>query len=896
MPDTLGFEFTGDEAAEARAAAAPARKKKRSIVALAPDVLARRNGRAKRTDAPRERKAPQKRARTAASAGSGAAGASATAHGAAGAAGGRAERLGRARGARGDSAEDTGAERAAHFSGGVGAVTAGAQEAGEGLVEVGDVAQDSAPVENAAAEPCEPVSPREEGPVGSGNEEKLDCGVDGCPPLRAAAVELCEPTPPRDVMPVSSNGSELGDCDGDVFPVATSVVEPRGPTPPKQSHSTAPTELPEVRPAPRRRVRFSEPPRPFGVKSSRVGLLNAARLRRRSRSRLVPSAADVSVAASGGGGADEKQERVLLDELQYVLDGVFKPVGEHTHVRSRAVDDDLITTSMLSLLALLLRRPPASSSPTSLLEENAAADEGHVSEILLILRRQPKVLRTIIERLLGLQGRTKSIDLLLATVVLTLVKAQGNAALFQCKDVEALVEAYFRNTVALIKSAGQNSCNDTPSAGGTSSYEQKPAPRRRGRAGRRAEAGRAANNVMSKVASLTVEGGLVDATFLSKVENETEGAAILSGIALAGVLEGDNRTRLFIRDDRRLDRLVAILFGAEHSLRGGPKRVAACSAGTDPEKTSLILENGRAHAIAAVSMSVLEFVTLDSLCQERIVNDSKLVSSIVQIMREVHRCGTMVDSEILLASALKLLINLTHNCAVGLKQFIQNGGMQVVVDCLAMESRVFSHKGPLVSPPAESFDIRVLCLALLASIVDQGPGVRESFREIYPAGVEEREGGAVTFVLELLKCAGDTGDTDESCRDGRRKEISASADMFDGDGALGVKVAGTDLGFAAQDKVSDADTPSGDMEKKVTIGYLCLVIGALVKNSAVNRELIAQAMPDNSLAAIAEVLDEFLEFHHEVGVTSASVDGMYDSIINALRTPTAVAVVSPVAN
>jgi hypothetical protein len=60
-----------------------------------------------------------------------------------------------------------------------------------------------------------------------------------------------------------------------------------------------------------------------------------------------------------------------------------------------------------------------------------------------------------------------------------------------------------------------------------------------------------------------------------------------------------------------------------------------------------------------------------------------------------------------------------------------------------------------------------------------------------------------------------------------------------------------------------------------------------VKGCDRNRELALAAMPENSLAAVAEVLDEFLMFHQELGVVSASVDAMYKSIISALRNPVA---------
>ncbi len=47
--------------------------------------------------------------------------------------------------------------------------------------------------------------------------------------------------------------------------------------------------------------------------------------------------------------------------------------------------------------------------------------------------------------------------------------------------------------------------------------------------------------------------------------------------------------------------------------------------------------------------------------------------------------------------------------------------------------------------------------------------------------------------------------------------------------------------------------------------------------------MVQRAMPENSLLAVAAVLDEFLEFHHDIGVSAASIDSMYDNIINSLQ-------------
>eukprot|EP00173_Palmaria_palmata_P003848 Plantae.Rhodophyta-Palmaria_palmata.ctg4244.p1 GENE.Plantae.Rhodophyta-Palmaria_palmata.ctg4244~~Plantae.Rhodophyta-Palmaria_palmata.ctg4244.p1 ORF type:complete len:215 (-),score=62.16 Plantae.Rhodophyta-Palmaria_palmata.ctg4244:897-1541(-) len=176
------------------------------------------------------------------------------------------------------------------------------------------------------------------------------------------------------------------------------------------------------------------------------------------------------------------------------------------------------------------------------------------------------------------------------------------------------------------------------------------------------------------------------------------------------------------------------------------------------------------------------------------------------------------------------------------------------------------------------YDIRVLSLALLASVVSQNKKACGQFQNLQTHGVAEREGGAVTFVLELLKLVGD--DSASSVPAGRIDQNSAEpvkgADDMDLDDGKSDQAAET----GADD---DGDVSRSCMEQRVVTGYLCLLLGALSVCSVENRGLIESAMPGASLGPIADVLDEFLGFHHELGIVSAGVDEMYQNIIVSIR-------------
>lgn len=138
------------------------------------------------------------------------------------------------------------------------------------------------------------------------------------------------------------------------------------------------------------------------------------------------------------------------------------------------------------------------------------------------------------------------------------------------------------------------------------------------------------------------------------------------------------------------------------------------------------------------------------------------------------------------------------------------------------------------------FDIAVLCLALLVSVVDSSDDVRNAFQGIEPTLTVSRQYGGVAFVLELLKVTWD--DVEEGDTGNKEKQ----------------------------------------MERKVITGYLCLLLGALVRQAPHNCQVIRRSLPNNTLRELAPVITDFLDFHHSVGVNQTDINAMYKRILDGL--------------
>lgn len=587
----------------------------------------------------------------------------------------------------------------------------------------------------------------------------------------------------------------------------------------------------------------------------------------------------------------------------------------------------------------------------------AAAVVAASSQPSMLRRLGGGVLETVVTRLLVLRARSVPISLLIGAIMLILARSDATDRLFGKPQIAALVDAFYQVLPAL-SSINEAAAGEEIACGGgnDNAAERRSKPRqfqrkkrRRGRLARRVATGPAEGDggVMLRVRGLLSECGL-EPSVTDGIGEDPFGVATVYGLALAGLLETTSAARETMIERHRVHRIVAVLVESEKRCRA-------------PDSSEAAVASSR--AIAAVSLRILEFATLHHGCQDVITRESKVVEAAVSVMRlrqADHPSSPASDSlspdvvsdvmsdgenehspdrqradngdgevpgrtagvaaqgtppplvplhdELVLADALRLCVNLTHECRVGLAQFVVSGGVGVVLDLMACPA-VWPRAGvPEVekNPLRETFDVRVLSIALLASVVAQDKNIGAAFQQFQPRGVVERDGGAVAFVLELLKVVGErgpspgattsslvdarggdaTGDVEAGAAaapevGGNHGEASDEDVMITGDCAAG----GGTVPSAESGDSSPAEESVGGigMDKRVMTGYLCLLLGALVAGSAENRTLVLSAMPDNSLIPIADVLDEFLMFHHELGVVSSSVDDMYASIIESLR-------------
>lgn len=682
---------------------------------------------------------------------------------------------------------------------------------------------------------------------------------------------------------------------------------------------------------------------------------------RRSRAAAAAAAAAAPIDVTDAvGGARTADERASVDQLQYLLDGVVKggcSGGEST--------DELLIGSLAELADLFLSMsPPPPHQRSEAAAEAAAANlavadakdaresakaharataaaaalEAAHSQPSMLKRIGGAVLETVVSRLLVLRSRSAPVSLLVGSIMLILAQSDATDQLFGKPQIAALVDAFYQVVPLLVASSAGGETDDRVSAlnervktkekrNGKTGGSPEVRKRRRGRLARRVATcdNEGEGAAILRVRSLLRDSCGLEESVSDEVEENAFGVAMVYGLALAGTLEASSKARAVMLESHRVHRIVAVLSEAERQCRAAES--------TDTSTVS-------SRPIAAVSLRILEFATLHHGCQDVITRESKVVHTAVSVLRlsssedsdaglgsespapidekrvsmneehEANQCnGSAVRpriplyDELVLADALRLCVNLTHNCPTGHAQFVAAGGVKVVLDLIASPA-VWPRPGSpavLQNPLRETFDVRVLSIALLASVITQDKKLGAVLQDVHPHGVPERDGGAVSFVLELLKFVGDSGVAIDKTTENRREVmevpdttaeegVGCREDDRSRDGVESIDSAnaanGTSTSIRMAADASDIQ-PLGDgslgMDRRVMTGYLCLLLGALVVGSTANRSLVLSAMPNNSLTPIADVLSEFLTFHHELGVVSSSVDDMYAIIIDSLR-------------
>lgn len=263
------------------------------------------------------------------------------------------------------------------------------------------------------------------------------------------------------------------------------------------------------------------------------------------------------------------------------------------------------------------------------------------------------------------------------------------------------------------------------------------------------------------------------------------------------------------------------------------------------------------RCVTAETLRILEYLSLDDahvqlLCRSRAAAGGDAMHAALAAVAAGGRChhkATLLTLEPLLSAALKVLINLSNHAAARMER---EGVVDAVLTLLAAEAAAVD-EGARRLPAAllpfaaqETYDLRVLGLTLLTSLVSRCPAVGESFPSRQPPRLENLELGGLGLVLQMVDLNGRVG----GCR-------------------AGAPVAEEDI------------TP----EQRLTSGYLSLLLGSLAASGPVPCELIRQFLPaPGGLALMADALAEFFDFQVSCGVpTDRSMEARYDEIMAVLR-------------
>lgn len=611
-----------------------------------------------------------------------------------------------------------------------------------------------------------------------------------------------------------------------------------------------------------KRVRFSEPSLPYRASERKLGFSGIVKMRRRKIRRhrtLDTDLADVSVAGAGTNDSNKRERHLLLDELQYLLDGIFSNFT-NGNKKGQTPDNDVVASSLQALIRLLLKRPAKSPAVR---EENQDEDSAVVVQILA---EQPDLLKKIVIRFCSALGKSKTADALLALVFVLIFRGTPKLTLISEHELDLLLNAFFRSSGSSLKyneRDGQKPAEEKKQTG------KEPQARRRGKLGRMLEQKKQKDDSLPQLLELMSASDIMEAG-CTVFKTEADAAAHLMGTAISLLLRNESESRVWMRQNRRLDRVVAILYSCEKIMLSKP-------AEDSNHKSSPGIETGASWIVMEASLRVLEFAVLDPVCQRRLARESRVGSIIVDLLSTIKSIKTgPLESEWMICAALRLCINLCHGCEEASRQLVNSKGHEVVLSCLVKEclaAGLLQKHSTLLVPEdvEESFDVRVLCLAVLASTVNQEESVCNSFHEMHADSTPDPDRNAISLTLEILRTA----------------ELESKKEEGNQSGP------DTETGTIRRTKTTREEEAERDrraqfvMERKITIGYVCLLVGALACDSKPNRERIQGRLPGQSFLGIAAVLAEFLEFHHEVGVISGSMNRMYAEIIKKIVEPEA---------
>lgn len=636
------------------------------------------------------------------------------------------------------------------------------------------------------------------------------------------------------------------------------------------------------RPRTQKRVRFLEP-----VSSSHSSGKNAALMRviYPQSEHHVPAriSKDVSVFTTSPSGLNQDNWRIILDELQYLLDGVFHNIHS---AKSKQGSFDIVLSSLYSLVYLLLSDCNNNTDRTKARimddmvfrgDTSSLSTDGSQSVMMELLVSQPSLVSNIVKRFTEILGIRTTIDALVALVLTMIFRSAGSSLLITECELDLLLNNYLRSCVLCLKTdMVPTKYAKVSEREGTRNHEETSLRNFSEGVGHR----KGTAPSVDTLNQLVRDAGVVDhdSSFYEDTpfRFHTDGATYLLGAALSTLLGSVPEVSFWMRVNRRLDRLVAVIYCCETIVKKQIQQTGA---------------DDRVHFSRSWNISVggalkmMEFVSLDSVCSAQILSETKVTEVVLDILHwsGISKVATGSDSEWVICSSLRICINLLQKHQSGFSIY-SDRALQVVLDRLVQEcvasklietslAENMENKENQISVPSStsnrggnensiemgrilmngaSFDVRVLCLFLLVHMVDRYPNLRESFPLLQCQGLTNQCTGALTVITEIL-----------------RKGIGDKDPVFIEPGEA----------VTNREGVNDSER---FMEQEITTGYVCLLIGALVRDCDPNRMFLESNLPQHGLHRVGKILREFLDFHHEVGVVSALMDNLYEKIISSL--------------
>ena len=524
-------------------------------------------------------------------------------------------------------------------------------------------------------------------------------------------------------------------------------------------------------------------------------------------------------------GSENNFVRKMAEDLQHYWDCVFPREGG---ARDK-VDPKLVATALTKILKLF-RRVKRGNVETPI----GVPDHGR--SLLHDRLHNSGELKQVVQGLSNLIRTDPAPIPFLSISILSIIADGGNTfGVFDTSLIDLLVNGFYGTCYH----QQQNTMNGEQIVGSSKEHRK---PRSMSRRFRKQD--------MNEKVLEDVRKALTDSTMLKThglslkhFKDGTQIASLLSGIVLGKMLCENGEARELMMYQNRLGRITAVMY---RTLQRMNELLQRKSQSSQTQNSIFDIERNRQMSLLGIVMFVLDQTSLNHEAKEHIVIRSQVVPKALEHMQLLIRSGELHanSSESFATYTMRLMINIVHRYSKGVEKFARLNGVQIAIDLLALTIGTRTDNGC-----HRMFDVGVLCLALLVSLVDGSAAIRNSFQDYSPTNLVEHEHGAVAFILHLLKEMGSSNNS--NCNDYEKNSMNGIQD--------------------------------GNMERKVITGYLCLLLGALVRQCPRNRQVIRNSMPNRTLSGLPEVIEDFLDFHHSVGVNQSDINAMYQRIVSGLK-------------